>query len=150
MSLGTPESTTTATRLPYKTLCRSWQPRQMPELAAQLKARGLQMTPEDLSNLAAKPLDAVISLGGCTASFVSPKGLVITNHHCVYGAVAYNSTPENELLANGFVAGDFAGELPADPNARRPVTQAIPDRREGSRCGKDVSRRCRFRGGRNH
>src|SRR3546814_6909538 len=56
-----------------------WQPKQMPEIAAQLKARGLQMAPEDLSNLAAKPLNAVISLGGCTASFVSPQGLVISN-----------------------------------------------------------------------
>src|SRR3546814_6354083 len=74
-----------------------WQPRQMPELAAQLKARGLQMTPEDLSNLAAKPLDAVISLGGCTASFVSPKGLVITKHHCVSGVVAYHSQPEDRM-----------------------------------------------------
>src|SRR3546814_7490630 len=37
-----------------------WQPKQMPEIAAQLKARGLQMAPEDLSNLAAKPLNAVI------------------------------------------------------------------------------------------
>src|SRR3546814_15672342 len=56
-----------------------WQPKQMPEIAAQLKARGLQMAPEDLSNLAAKPLNAVISLGGCTASFVSPQGPVISH-----------------------------------------------------------------------
>ena len=104
-----------------------WEPRQMPELAAQLKARGLQMDPEDLSNLAAKPLDAVISLGGCTASFVSPRGLVVTNHHCGYGAIQYNSTPERDLLADGFVAKDFATELPADPNARIYVTQDIRD-----------------------
>src|SRR3546814_14815644 len=102
-----------------------WQPKQMPEIAAQLKARGLQMAPEDLSNLAAKPLNAVISLGGCTASFVSPQGLVISNHHCVYGAVAYNSTPENDLLANGFVADGFAAALPAQPTARVSVTQPI-------------------------
>src|SRR5690606_9451383 len=78
-----------------------WKPSQMPQLAEQLRARGLELDPASLSNLAGKPLNAVISLGGCTASFVSPKGLVITNHHCVYGAVAYNSTPENDLLANG-------------------------------------------------
>src|SRR5690606_19318324 len=72
-------------------------------------------------------LDAVISLGGCTASFVSPKGLVVTNHHCVYGAVAYNSTPDRDLLADGFVAESFAAELPAQPTARVYVTQAITD-----------------------
>jgi hypothetical protein len=104
-----------------------WQPSQMPQLAAQLKARGLQMDPAALSNLAGKPLDAVISLGGCTASFVSPQGLVVTNHHCGYGAIQYNSTPERDLLANGFVARDFADELPSDPNARVYVTQDISD-----------------------
>lgn len=104
-----------------------WQPRQMPELAAQLKARGLEMDPAALSNLAGKPLDAVISLGGCTASFVSPTGLVVSNHHCVYGAVQYNSTPERDLLSDGFVARTLADELPAEPNARIYVTQEIED-----------------------
>ena len=104
-----------------------WQPSQMPELAAQLKARGLKMDPAALSTLAAKPLDAVISLGGCTASFVSPTGLVVSNHHCVYGAVQYNSTPERDLLTNGFVAKTLADELPAEPNARIYVTQEIAD-----------------------
>ncbi|MGY0797886.1 S46 family peptidase [Lysobacter sp. A286] len=104
-----------------------WQPEQMPELAAQLKARGLQMDPAALSNLAGKPLNAVISLGGCTASFVSPQGLVVTNHHCGYGAIQYNSTPERDLLANGFVAGTLAEELPAEPNARIYVTHDIRD-----------------------
>src|SRR3546814_18156791 len=89
-----------------------WQPKQMPEIAAQLKARGLQMAPEDQSNLAAKPLNAVISLGGCTASFVSPQGLVISNHPVVYGAVAYNSTPENDLLPNSIGADGSAAALP--------------------------------------
>src|SRR3546814_17196333 len=97
----------------------------MPELSAQLKARGLQMDPAALSNLAGKPLDAVISLGGCTASFVSPQGLVVTNHHCGYGALQYNSTPERDLLAHGFVAKDFAAELPSDPNAPIYDTQDI-------------------------
>ncbi len=104
-----------------------WRPSQMPELAAQLKARGLKLDPASLSNLAGKPLDAVISLGGCTASFVSPKGLVVTNHHCGYGAIQYNSTPERNLLTNGFVAGSFADELPSTPNARIYVTQDISD-----------------------
>lgn len=104
-----------------------WQPSQMPELADQLAARGLRMDPAALSDLAAKPLDAVISLGNCTASFVSPQGLVVTNHHCAYGAIQYNSTPERDLLAEGFVAADFGQELPAEPNARIYVTQDIRD-----------------------
>ncbi|WP_140909083.1 S46 family peptidase [Cognatiluteimonas lumbrici] len=104
-----------------------WKPSQMPELAAQLKARGLELDPASLSDLAGKPLNAVISLGGCTASFVSPQGLVVTNHHCAYGTIQYNSTPERDLLADGFVAASFAEELPADPNARIYVTQAITD-----------------------
>lgn len=104
-----------------------WRPSQMPELAAQLKARGLKLDPASLSNLAGKPLDAVISLGGCTASFVSAQGLVVTNHHCGYGAIQYNSTPERNLLADGFVAASLADELPSTPNARIYVTQDIRD-----------------------
>ena len=104
-----------------------WQPSQMPELGERLRTLGLRMDPASLSDLAAKPLDAVISLGGCTASFVSPQGLVVTNHHCAYGNIQYNSTPERDLLAEGFVAATLADELPAAPTSRIYVTQDIRD-----------------------
>lgn len=104
-----------------------WQPQQMGKLEKQLKARGLKMDPSALTDLTRQPLNAVISLGGCTASFVSPDGLVVTNHHCGYGAIQYNSSPERDLLTNGFVAKDFADELPGEPNARVYVTEAITD-----------------------
>jgi Peptidase S46 len=104
-----------------------WQPQQMGKLDKQLKARGLKMDPSALTDLTRQPLNAVISLGGCTASFVSPDGLVVTNHHCGYGAIQYNSTPERDLLTNGFVAKDFSDELPGEPNARVYVTEAITD-----------------------
>ena len=104
-----------------------WQPQQMGKLDKQLKARGLKMNPSDLTDLTRQPLNAVISLGGCTASFVSPSGLVVTNHHCGYGAIQYNSTPERDLLADGFVAKDFADELPGEPNARVYVTEEMTD-----------------------
>ena len=46
-----------------------------------------------LADPLAAPLAAIVSLGGCTASFVSPEGLIVTNHHCVQGALQLNSTP---------------------------------------------------------
>jgi hypothetical protein len=70
-------------------------------------------------------MNAVISLGGCTASFVSPKGLVVTNHHCAYGAIQYNSTPEKNLLKDGFLAKTYAEELPATPGSRIFVTEEV-------------------------
>ncbi len=104
-----------------------WRPKQLPELAAALEALGLEVDPESLSDLTSHPMNAVISLGGCTASFVSPQGLVITNHHCAYGSIVYNSTEENNLLKNGFLAADLSEELPAAPGSRVFVTVEVED-----------------------
>jgi len=102
-----------------------WQPHQLPELESILKAKGLEIDVESISKLTEFPMNAVISLGGCTASFVSPKGLVVTNHHCVYGSVQYNSTPENNILENGFLAKSPAEDLPAAPGSRVYVTETV-------------------------
>lgn len=102
-----------------------WQPHQLPELESILKAKGLEIDVKSISKLTEFPMNAVISLGGCTASFVSPKGLVVTNHHCVYGSVQYNSTPENNILENGFLAKSPAEDLPAAPGSRVYVTQTV-------------------------
>jgi hypothetical protein len=104
-----------------------WQPAQLPELASQLKQRGLQLDPSSLADLTAYPMGAVVSLGGCTASFVSPEGLVVTNHHCAYGALQYNATPQKNLIVDGFLAKTQADELPGDPNMRVYVTEEIRD-----------------------
>ncbi len=54
---------------------------------------------------------AVRLTGGCSASFVSPDGLILTNHHCVATCVEQNSTDQNNILATGFTAGTREREL---------------------------------------
>jgi hypothetical protein len=55
---------------------------------------------------------AVPWLGGCSSSFVSPEGLIVTNHHCAFGAIQMNSTPEHDYITNGFLAANRSEELP--------------------------------------
>lgn len=102
-------------------------PDQLPSIAEDLRATGLNLDPATLADLTAFPMGAVISLGGCTASFVSPKGLVVTNHHCARGSVQFNSTRENNYLEDGFLAASMAGELPAAPGSRVYVTVRVDD-----------------------
>ncbi|MDY0021974.1 S46 family peptidase [Arenimonas caeni] len=104
-----------------------WVPQQLPEIAGPLREAGLELPPEQLANLTGDPMGAVVALGGCTASFVSPEGLVVTNHHCAYGAIQLNSTAERNLMKDGFVATERAQELSAGPNARVYVMDRITD-----------------------
>ncbi len=104
-----------------------WVPQQLPEISGPLKTAGLKLTPKQLSELTGDPLGAVVSLGGCTASFVSPQGLVTTNHHCAYGAIQLNSTAQKNLIKDGFNAATQAEELSAGPNARVFVLDRIDD-----------------------
>lgn len=102
-----------------------WQPYQLPQLKAELKRIGINMPAEKLADLNKHPMSAMVSLGGCSASFVSSTGLVVTNHHCAYGAVQRNSTAEKNYIANGFLAKTLAEELPAGPDARMYITDKV-------------------------
>ena len=104
-----------------------WVPQQLPEIAGPLAKAGLELPPEQLADLTGDPMGAVVSLGGCTASFVSPEGLVATNHHCAYGAIQLNSTPDRNLLETGYNAASFDEELSGGPNARIYVLDSIRD-----------------------
>ena len=104
-----------------------WMPQQLPALGAELKKLGLQIDPNQFADLTGFPMGAIVSIGGCSASFVSPDGLVATNHHCVYGALQFNATPENDLVKNGFLARAKKDEIQATPDARVYVTTAIED-----------------------
>jgi hypothetical protein len=104
-----------------------WMPQQMPELGAKLKALGFKGDPKEFADLTGQPMGAVVSLGGCTASFVSPDGLIVTNHHCAAGALQFNSTPQRNLLLDGFLAKTREEELPNGPGSRVFVTTSVVD-----------------------
>jgi hypothetical protein len=104
-----------------------WMPQQIPALGEDLKKLGLQIDPNQFADLTAFPLGAIVAINGCSASFVSPDGLLATNHHCVAGALQFNSTPEKNLLKHGFLARERGEEIQASPDARVFVTTAIED-----------------------
>lgn len=102
-----------------------WQPYQLPQLKSELKRVGIAIPAEKLADLSKHPMSAIVSLGGCSASFVSDAGLVVTNHHCAYGAIQRNSTPEHNYIANGFLAKTRDAELPGGPNTLVYVTDKV-------------------------
>lgn len=104
-----------------------WLPGQAQDIAADLRKAGLRIDPATLADLQSAPLSAIVSLGGCSAAFVSPDGLVATNHHCVYGSVQYNSRPGQDYITDGFLAPTLADELPGEPRSRIFVIEALSD-----------------------
>ena len=104
-----------------------WMPQQIPQLAEELRRAGLQIDPNRLADLTGDPMGAIISLGNCTASFVSPEGLAVTNHHCAFASIQHNSSAQRDLITNGFLAPSKGQELQAAPGARIYVTTSIED-----------------------
>lgn len=83
----------------------------------QMQKYGLKLTPEEIYSVNHASLkDAIVMLNGgmCTAEMVSPKGLMLTNHHCAYGVIQANSTVEHDYLTDGFWAMAMKEELPAE------------------------------------
>jgi len=79
-----------------------------------LKKAGLKIDQNEVYNPNGISLvDALVNVGGCTGSFVSNDGLIITNHHCAFSAVQLASTPEHDYLNNGFVANGREQEIEA-------------------------------------
>ena len=82
-----------------------------------MQAAGLQLNAEDLYDVNNSSLkDAIVSLNGgsCTGEMISDKGLLLTNHHCAYGAIQTHSSVENDYLTDGFWAMNYDDELPID------------------------------------
>jgi hypothetical protein len=104
-----------------------WLPNQTAAIGPAMRAAGLELDPAKLGDLTQPPLTAIASLGGCSAAFLSASGLIATNHHCVYGSIQYNSTPERDYLTNGFTAKTLADELPTAPGTRVFVIEDLRD-----------------------
>ncbi len=90
-----------------------WTPRQLAELDAdELRKLGLELEPRQLWNDDGGGLmRAAVNLSGCSAAFVSERGLIATNHHCAYRAIQGQSTPEANHLERGFLAKSPGEEL---------------------------------------
>lgn len=89
-----------------------WIPTEVNE--KEMKEMGLKITAKQIFDPAKPSIkDAVVQFdGGCTAELISPKGLLLTNHHCGYDDIQRHSTVQNDLLSNGFWAKNMREELP--------------------------------------
>jgi len=89
-----------------------WIPTELNE--KEMKDLGMKISAKDIFNTQKPSIkDAVVQFnGGCTAELISPKGLLLTNHHCGYGQIQAHSTVQNDLLSNGFWAKNMSTELP--------------------------------------
>jgi hypothetical protein len=79
-----------------------------------VKKAGLKITPQELYNPSGTSLiDAIVRVGGCTGSFLSSEGLIVTNHHCAFSYVQAISDVKNDYIKLGFLAQNREQEVPA-------------------------------------
>jgi hypothetical protein len=115
-----------------------WTPDQVLQVnRAWLRQQGLALPASRIWDGRGGLLSAVINIGGCSASFISPEGLFITNHHCLFAIVQEHSSTAKDLITTGFLARSRPEELASKstritiPSGFRDVTAevkaAIPD-----------------------
>jgi hypothetical protein len=92
-----------------------------------LQKAGLKIDTKEVYNPNGVSLvDALVQLSGCTGSFISENGLIITNHHCAFGAITRASTVEKNYLENGFYAKTQHEEIPSQGYTCR-ITESYQD-----------------------
>lgn len=94
----------------------------------EMQSLGMKMTAEDIYSVNHGSLkDAIVHFGGfCTSSIISPNGLLLTNHHCGYGAIQDHSTLEHNYLEDGFWARSRDEEL-MNPGLKATLIVRIED-----------------------
>ncbi len=100
----------------------------MSELARmKLQEKGFKLTAEELFRSdQACLVDGICRVNGCTGSFISTDGLIITNHHCAYEAIQKASNAQRDLLSNGFVSRSREEEIPS-PGYTVRITESFKD-----------------------
>ena len=80
----------------------------------EMQALGSKLTAKDIFDVNNSSLKDAIGHfnGGCTSEVISPKGLLLTNHHCGFSQIQSHSSIENDYLKDGFWAMTLAEELP--------------------------------------
>ena len=122
-----------------------WEPYELTKLQKELKQSGFSKDVSGLTDLFSHPMNAIVSLGGCSAAFVSPDGLIATNYHCIESSfLQFNSSKNENLFETGFVAKTKDAEKRSAPGARVYITtssteitddvlRGIPDQTESLR-----------------
>ena len=104
----------TVTLFPLKADEGMWLPALISQRIADMQAKGLKLSAEDIYSVNQASLkDAVVLFGsGCTGELVSDQGLLFTNHHCGYSYIQKHSSVEHDYLKDGFWALNRREELP--------------------------------------
>ncbi|MEO8704750.1 MAG: S46 family peptidase [Kofleriaceae bacterium] len=118
-----------AARVAFSNPGGMWMPQQLvlPGHVETFQKLGVALAPQQLANPLDAPLAAIVHLQGCTGSFVSTEGLIVTNHHCVQNALKVNATKESNLVEKGMLAKTRDEEKSAGPAYRAYVLQAFRD-----------------------
>jgi hypothetical protein len=116
-----------AVKAPFVNHGGMWLPAQVPLKADELKQLGLAIDPALLADPKSSLLGSIVNLNGCSASFVSKDGLVVTNHHCATSALQKNSTPTENLLETGMLAKARTAERSSGPSSRLSVLSKMTE-----------------------
>ena len=104
-----------------------WLPEQIPAMSDDLATMGLRIPANEVADPQGDLLGSIVSLGHCTASFVSETGLILTAAHCVSGYLQQAELADEDLRRDGYIAAYGGAEASAGPGAHLYVTERIED-----------------------